>query len=366
VPNSLPKVPHNPNTDIVKLHYHDVTSADITALCTVVRDGWYNAFTDLAIWKGMYWLCYRRGTGHGAGNSVEVVLRSNDLRRWREVRDFESPAGIGDGCSAADGHFCVTPDCLYLFIGTRNPTRSFVTWSDDGVKWSEPRPLRLDGDDHPYTWRVRWRDGRFYSAICHLEQGERPLDLIVSNDGVDWSSHTSIVGREELPLYSEETELHWRPDGELWCVVRAENAAMYWSCPPYTKWEGGDLGAICDAPVICESAGRTYLAGRVRLPGVVYSGYPAQLQGGAWEGQGNGTTGLYHLTKGSIELIRHFPCGGDASYPGLISTEPGKLAISFYSDIAYWTGTVKPRYFSEWRYKSTECDIYLAELNVPD
>ena len=272
MPNSLPKVPHNPNTDIVKLHYHDVTSADITALRTVVRDGWYNAVSELAIWKGRYWLCYRRGTGHGAGNSVEVVLRSNDLRRWREVRDFESPAGIGDGCSAADGHFCVTPDCLYLFIGTRNPTRSFVTCSDDGVKLSEHRPLRLDGDDHPYTWRVRWRDGRFYSAICHLEQGERPLDLIVSNDGVDWSSHTSIVGREELPLYSEETELHWRPDGELWCVVRAENAAMYWSCPPYTKWEGGDLGAICDAPVICESAGRTYLAGRVRLPGVVYSG----------------------------------------------------------------------------------------------
>ena len=40
----------------------DIPSADITALRTVVRDGWYNAFTDLALWKDMYWLCYRRGT----------------------------------------------------------------------------------------------------------------------------------------------------------------------------------------------------------------------------------------------------------------------------------------------------------------
>ena len=69
---------------------------------------------------------------------------------------------------------------------------------------------------------------------------------------------------------------------------------------------------------------------------------------------------------GNVELIRHFPTGGDASYPGLVSPEPGRLAISYYSDVAYWTGTVKPRHFSEWRYKSTECDIYLAELNVPE
>ena len=157
----------------------DLPTADITALRTVVRDGWYNAFTDLALWKDMYWLCYRRGTSHVAGNSVEVVLRSDDLRRWRPVIDFESPAGVADGCAAADGHFCTTPDRLYLFIGTRNPIHSYVSWTDDGVHWSQPALLSL-GDDHPYTWRVRWREGLFYSAICHLHHEERPFELIVS------------------------------------------------------------------------------------------------------------------------------------------------------------------------------------------
>ena len=231
----------------------------------------------------MYWLCYRRGTNHVAGNSVEVVLRSNDLRRWRPVIDFESPAGVVDGCAAADGHFCTTPDRLYLFIGTRNPIHSYVSWTDDGVHWSRPALLAL-GDDHPYTWRVRWHEGLFYSAICHLHHEERPFELIVSEDGVQWTRRAEIVTRAELPEFTEESELYWRPDGELWCIVRANNASMYWSQPPYTAWEGNDLQVKCDAPVICRTAGGEYLAGRVRLPGAGSSDHPTQFQGGEWGG----------------------------------------------------------------------------------
>ena len=121
-------------------------------------------------------------------------------------------------------------------------------------------------------------------------------------------------------------------------------------------------------PVICKTAGRERkLPSRpycVRLPGAESSGNPTQFQGGEWGGIGNGTTGLYYLTKGKAELIRYFPQGGDASYPGLVSPEPGKLVISYYSDVAYWTGLVKPRHFAEFRYKSSESDIYLAELRV--
>ena len=57
---------------------------------------------------------------------------------------------------------------------------------------------------------------------------------------------------------------------------------MYWSQPPYTAWEGGDLQVKCDAPVICRTAGREYLAGRGRLPGAESSSNPTQFQGGEW------------------------------------------------------------------------------------
>ena len=58
--------------------------------------------------------------------------------------------------------------------------------------------------------------------------------------------------------------------------------------------------------------------------------------------------------------------GGPSNLQLVKNFRPRHLAISFYSDVAYWTGNVQPRHFSEWRYKSTECDIYLAEVNVPE
>ena len=68
-------------------------SVEVTSFRVLVRDGWYNMPTDLVQWKGLYWLNYRRGTGHRSENSRVVVLRSNDLRRWHEAKLFESPYG---------------------------------------------------------------------------------------------------------------------------------------------------------------------------------------------------------------------------------------------------------------------------------
>ena len=104
---------------------------------------------------------------------------------------------------------------------------------------------------------------------------------------------------------------------------------MYWLEPSYTMWEGGvDLGCRCDAPAICASGKRVYLAGRVVAPG-----NPC------------GTTGVYQLTWCRADLILSMPAGGDSAYPGLISLELGRMAMSFYSDVAYWSGLVKPRHF---------------------
>ena len=345
----------------------------------VVRDGWYNAFTDLAYWKDMYWLCYRRGTGHGAGNSVEVVLRSNDLRRWREVEAFESPYGIEGGCAAGDGHFCVTPDRLYIIITTRRPTHAFISSTSDGVKWSEPALMRVD-DVAPHFWRVRWHAGRFYSATQYLATEEHPrLDLVVSDDGVDWSHHAEIASGQPPGFpdhpdgFSEESELHFRPAGDLWCVIRTNAAVLYCATPPYTEWHDAHvMFAGCDAPVMCESGGEVYLAGRAAgswmgvpnpdgtLPFELrnpFSFHPSPFTR-------HGTTGLYRLHKDRADLLALLPPGADASYAGLISPEPGKLIMSYYSDVAYVSGEVQPKHFPEFVHKASECDIYIAEVEV--
>ena len=216
----------------------------VTSFRVVVRDGWYNAFTDLALWKDYYWLAYRRGTGHGAplnvggapegrtvsgGNSFAVILRSTDLRRWHEAKMFEPPDGIVDKSGMRTARFCPTDERLYAFIPVQTPReagrfgRLYCTWTDDGVRWAEPELVRM-GDRYPFTFRVRHHDGRFYSAINNASP-ENALDLITSDDGTNWTAHARIAA-EHPKLFTDESELHWLPDGELWCVVRSNSGAF--------------------------------------------------------------------------------------------------------------------------------------------
>ncbi|MAE61828.1 MAG: hypothetical protein CMJ49_10800 [Planctomycetaceae bacterium] len=353
--------------------------ARIHDLRVVVRDGWYNAFTDLACWKEMYWLCYRRGTSHGAGNSVEVVLRSNDLRRWREAEVVESPYGIEGGCAAADGHFCVTPNRLYLTVGTRNPTHTFVSWTEDGVSWTKPELMRR-GDVVPYFWRMRWHEGRFYSTVNNMEPNAEPwLYLVVSDDAVNWNHHAKIArglppgAPNDQDGYSEESDLLFRADGELWCVIRTNQAQLYTAEPPYEVWHHRHtMFSGCDAPVMCETGGEVYLSGRAAAS---YMGVPS-VDGVLPHALQNpfvfhrkpfsrlGSTGVYRLRKEGAELLITMPPAGDASYAGMISREAGDLVLSYYSDVAYASGEVRPRHFPEFVFKASECDIYLAEVEV--
>ena len=108
---------------------------------------------------------------------------------------------------------------------------------------------------------------------------------------------------------------------------------------------------------MCETDGQVYVAGR-GLAKVVLK--PNEIGGK------KGAPTLYHLTREETKPLVSFPAGGDCSYPGLISPEPGKLIMSFYSDVAYQSGQVKPKFHDEYGYKRTACDIYLAEINLLD
>jgi len=336
-------------------------SACVTSVHTVVRDGWYNAFTDLTCWKHYYWLSYRRGTSHHADHGMVVVLRSLDLHRWHEAAVFDRPQGISGevGSGVQDGHFCAVDDRLYLFFTTRVPLGMFVSWTDDGITWSMPQATRMQ-HVNPYTWRVRHHDGLFYSAVAlmgapHHEQPHLPLDLLVSDDGVTWRQHAQIAAVDACD-FTEEQDLLFQPNGELWCVVRtAGPTRIYWAHPPYTDWHGGGAIGQCHAPALCALDGQVFLAGRIEAPvfaGTDTAAYP------------QGTTALYHLTRDGARPLLAMPVGGDSAYPGLISPAPGKLVMSYYSDVAYWSGILTPKSAAAYEYKRTDSDIYLAEIDV--
>ena len=351
--------------------------AKVTSIRPVVRDGWYNAWTDLIWWKDYFWLAHFRGLAHGitrqttgriAGNSFSVILRSADLRRWHEAQVWEPPMGIVDRSGADHAHFCTDGDRLYAYFRVMTPrppggpdNHVYVSSTADGVRWSEPEKTTLE-DGFPYVFRARWHEGTFYSATGDSGVEGAPFLLLTSEDGVHFKRHAQIAPFDPGPPFlgfSAESELHWRPDGELWCVIRTGGpAVLYCAKPPYVDWqETLAIDSKCDAPSICESDGQVYVAGRCRAPHNTFSHRESPFAH-------SGTTGLYRLRRDRADLLVMMPAGHDASYPGLVSLEPGKLVMSYYSEVAYGSGEVRPRYFPEFIYKQTDCDIYIAEIEV--
>ena len=365
--------------------------ARVKSIRPLVRDGWYNAWTDLIEWRNYYWLAHFRGLAHGiarntegriSGNSFSVILRSADLYRWSEARVFEPPAGIVDGSGADVAHFCADGERLYAHFRVVAPGRRGRVWvssTADGVRWSEPEVAKV-GDAFPYVWRARWHEGVFYSATSEIasdddiNQAAGAFELITSTDAVHWQRHAEIAPPGAHGGISCESELLWQPDGELWCVVRANGpGVLYCAHPPYEKWEEAlVLPAGCDAPAMCQSGGEVYLAGRCaaswqgeadadgRRPFALQNTFNhPELPMTRW-----GTTGLYRLRRDRADLLVTMPPGADAAYPGLVALAPGQLIMSYYSDVAYISGQVRSRYFPEFRYKETDCDIYIAEIEV--
>ena len=106
-----------------------------------------------------------------------MVLRSNDTRRWHEVIAFETPYGIAGGkkSGAGGGHFCTTSDRLYMFFNTRQPSHVFGSWTADGVTWSKPALVALDGKPpQPPLFFLKPRFWRF----CHLTN--RPIASVTT------------------------------------------------------------------------------------------------------------------------------------------------------------------------------------------
>jgi len=329
--------------------------AEILWQRAVVRDGWHNAFTDLCVWRGLYWLTFRRGSAHVSPDGGVVVMRSADLRRWQQAAYLKT---IGDD---RDPKFCPTENRLYVYFGTWlprpegwpderfGPLVTHVSFSEDGVDWSKPVPAYKRNH---WLWRVRYVDGRFYSPAYGWENPRNKLksflDLLVSEDGLRWRREARIGERNQ----PNEADIFFREDGEVWCIARSsrtpDHSLFYSSTPPYREWECTDLGVTIHCPVFCRAGGKLYVAGRRRIEAPwIPQPTPA------------GNTGIFKFDRGEVKPLVALPTYGDAAYPGLISPKPGRLVISYYSQHAYLSGAVCGRF-------PDSADIYLAEVSIAD
>jgi len=365
--------------------------AQILSHHTVVRDGWHNMCTDLCFWRDTFWLVYTRTSAHVAPDGVVVLLRSADLRRWHEV------AVLGTPNDARDAKLAATDDELLVFCTDsyfeqvegrkRQVAYPYVFFSDDGHRWSAPTKI---GDRNYWLWRVRLHEGVFYCA-------EKGGELLSSRDGRTWTSVSKIPGDEgrspqelqEIRKNDHRTTSRFNeadvlvlPDGELWCVSRTkrepdQHSLLYTSRPPYEEWSCVDLETQIHCPALCASAGQVYVAGR-RNP--IAPWIPQHSPAG--------NTGIFRLDRDGVEPVFALPSDGDAAYPGLVSLEPDRLIVSYYSQHAYLSGALEGErkdspHLARWgvlrreepgqelppgyelaHYKSGPVDIFVAEIDV--
>ena len=276
---------------------------------TVVADGKHNAFTALAHWKGAYWLSFRSATSHNSGDGDLVVLRSEDAKDWKQVHRVDA---LPDD---RDPQFLATDRRLFLYDPALKGTQltSFVTYTDDGKTWSEPRPVYKP----TYIfWKPVAHGGRFY-ATAHVKSRDgkaRDVHLISSSDGLNWEQVSLIRGGN----WESETTIHFLSDEKMIAFLRQKygspQSSILTSSAPFKQWK--------ERPT----------------PQLHFSGHAAYTFGGVNyllsrtfdSGRKNPHVMIYTFTEDDLTPYCALRSGGDCAYAAAVRVGD-EMLVSYYA-----------------------------------
>ena len=89
---------------------------EIIDLKTIHSDGRHNAFTDIIIWNGYFYVSFRTAESHGIiPNGDIIIIRSKDLVTWKMC------AKINSGGDDRDPKLINCGSCLGIVFGTWFP-----------------------------------------------------------------------------------------------------------------------------------------------------------------------------------------------------------------------------------------------------
>ena len=300
----------------------------VTNLRRVFHNGEHNAFTDLARFKGRFYLTFRScPDGHMVHPTASViVLASDDTKEWKQVHRFNVPLR-----DTRDPHFLVFKEKLFVYTGTwySGPTTlkredydlnkhlGYAGWTDDGAKWHSP--IMLEGTFGHYIWRAAACGDRAYLCgrrnigfnITARGEGRKVESLMLeSDDGLIWRKRAVFQEIE-----GDETAFLFEPDGSVIGIGRRGSAPaqLLRSKPPYTNWNRKDLDRYIGGPLITKWGNRCIVGGRKQVKGV------------------GPKTSLCWLAGDQLREFAEFPSGGDNSYPGFLELAPNRALVSYYS-----------------------------------
>jgi hypothetical protein len=273
----------------------------------LVSNGKHNAFTAMVRWRDTYWLAYREADSHDYGEADIVVLRSSDAQDWTEA--FRVNILPDD----RDPQFVATEKRLFLYD---NPLQggdltAYVTYTDDGQTWSEPRPVY---EPRFIMWKPIVHEGKFFAAV-HRKTSDpqaREVHLITSDDGLDWRKISTVSSAKG----ESETTLYFNPDGRLTAFLRTKYSIpghIFESTAPFTEWTQRPAG--------------THLSGHSLhvFRGVPYLFCRTMNDAGADQG-----TMIYTYENDQLKPYCRLPAGGDCSYPEAVELGD-EMLVSYYS-----------------------------------
>jgi len=300
----------------------------VASVRRVFHNGEHNAFTDLARFKGKFYLTFRScPDGHMVHPTASIIiLASGDAHEWRQVHRFRV-----EQRDTRDPHFLIFRDKLFVYTGTwysgatalaredydLNKHLGYAAWSEDGTTWHSP--IMLEGTFGHYIWRAAAFGEKAYLcgrrkagfAIAPRGEGKQVQSLMLeSDDGLIWRKRA--VFQETA---GDETAFLFEPDGSVLAVGRrgSGRAQLLRSSPPYTQWNRKDLDRYIGGPLLTKWGDRYLVGGRRTTK------------------ESGPKTSLCWLVGDQLHEFAEFPSGGDNSYPGFVELAPGRALVSYYS-----------------------------------
>jgi len=298
--------------------------AEVVSVTRIWDKAPHNAFTDLARYKNLWFMCFREGSGHVGGEGTVRILISSTGDNWVDYAEIKEP-----GVDLRDPKFEVMPDDkrLYLLMGgsvyegtTLKGRRPRYSTSQDGKVWTPPQKLLAEGD---WLWRATKHptDGKLYGVAYNPwpttgggpAEAEWSAKMYSSADGSVWQLESIL----NVPGQPNETTVRFLKDGRALALVRREagdrKGVIGVSAPPHRQWTWNSLPVPLGGPNFIELPNGMLIAGSRgfgKTPG------PHMV--------------LYKMTPEGVQPLAELPSAGDCSYPGLVWHD-GHLWVSYYS-----------------------------------
>ncbi|MFH1007019.1 MAG: GDSL-type esterase/lipase family protein [Candidatus Latescibacterota bacterium] len=344
-------------------------------------DTQHNGFTDIAYFRGEFYVGFRAGIRHGMSETScgdTLVLRSQDGITWVQDAVLHAEGFM----ETRDPKFLVVGDRLMLYAIVWRPGPSEIQPYDFGTygferldlgSWSEgfecvaehifwrPRAYGAGYVAPVYDWRTE--DGRTFSS---------EVKLLQSVDGRTWTPHSTILPCE---VGGNETDL-WVGRKSLVAFSRAEAASRFkMQISTYDAsahaWETVSSDRILHAPCVFEVGERVMVIGRycsqsdrrfeelsddwgvfTRSTDAETSGVdPARVE----EYHHGLRTGIFMMDGTTPRLVMELLSAGDCSYTGAVQYGE-EIVISDYSMHECYPAI---RNVGDWE---TPCDIYVSRI----